>query len=56
MDKRILGNPLGHLRRNEQKSIDQSKHKAISKWDHLQAKALQYLELPKPTFVTMASN
>jgi hypothetical protein len=29
MDKRILGNPLAHLRRNEQKAINQSKHKAI---------------------------
>jgi hypothetical protein len=56
MDKRILGNPLAHLRQNEQKAIDQSKHKAISEWDHLQAKALQHLELPKPTFMTMASN
>jgi hypothetical protein len=60
MDKRILGNPLGnplaHLCRNEQKAIDQPKHKAIFEWDHLQAKALQHLELPKPTLVTMASN
>ncbi len=36
MDKRILGNPLAHLRKNEQKEIDQSKHKAIFEWDHLQ--------------------
>jgi hypothetical protein len=36
MDKRILGNPLAHLRKNEKKEIDQSKHKAISEWDHLQ--------------------
>ncbi len=56
MDKRILGNPLVHLHRNEQKAIDQSKHKAISEWDHLQVKALQHLELPKPTLVTMAFN
>jgi hypothetical protein len=56
MDKRILGNPLAHFCRNEQKAIDQPKHKAISKWDHLQAKALQHLELPKPTLVMMASN
>ncbi len=56
MDKRILGNPLAHFCRNEQKAINQSKHKAISEWDHLQAKALQHLELSKLTFVIMASN
>jgi hypothetical protein len=54
MDKRILGNPLVHLHQNEQKAIDQSKHKATFEWDHLQA--LQHLELPKPTLVAMAFN
>jgi hypothetical protein len=48
--------PWAHLYQNEQKAIDRLKHKAISEWDHLQVKALQHLELPKPTLVLMASN
>jgi len=36
MDKRILGKPLTHFCENEQKATDQSKHKVIFKWDHLQ--------------------
>jgi hypothetical protein len=46
MKKWILGNILVHLHQNEQKAIDQAKHGAISKWDHLQVEALQHLELP----------
>jgi len=56
INKRILGNPLVHLHQNEQNVIDQSKHKAIFEWDHLQFKTLQHLELPKPTLVMMAFN
>jgi hypothetical protein len=46
MKKWILGNPLVHLHQNEKKVIDRAKHEAISKWDHLQAQALQHPKLP----------